>query len=576
MACQCTKPPEPESKDDAETKGQASAAKKTKLSRYREPNNEVAFFDLKNVQLTDERKTELINALIAVASSEYTKADIRTKALGMVFRLDALNKQAFIANEMLLKGKNPELPPGSEGDIKALVKSIWSFSNELKDSKEASEDDFTVAAYLMSLCTELEPEDMDLSYDLAVLLKEKSIPPVEWDIILYGISVPGTTPATGKEEGGKKLTKMQSKVKGLLVQSLEASNYAGKASQMNTAAEKIGSTREMQISFNQPVGKDMGIALTKVIKYLRLQHESLPTGYKVDISFEEQYIPKDGPSAAVACALMINSLIEGGDIDPNIAVTGDMNADGTVQPVGGITGKLRGAVKGGCDVIAIPESNSRVISDLLIINGISALTNIQIFSLKTFDDAWKLAAVHEKREPEIKESIELFSEILKVLNRPGGENLLRNEHVRTRLKKCLELTPNHLNAKILLVASMGRTPTKLSLLGSLENIDRAAEPLLRAIRQEKFNIKEPLDDDEYADSASAIKRLRPKLDDRTLKCADAMISYSMLMRRFVTNRPKSQNGIQKLVDEIVDAGQVISQEYDSLNSRVDVKEETMR
>lgn len=552
-------------------------------SAYKKPDLKEKIFDSAKIELASERKAEIVNALTAVAVAKNTETLVRAKAIGIALRLDSIAKRAFVANEMLAKGKNPDPFPSSWGDMKAMADRLWRLADELKLADGADKDNFIVASYLMSIYTAMEPDDLDRKYELAVFSKEKDVE-MDW------VSIIGD--AEEGEAGGKKMTpgivesdregsplklaRLQTKVKGLLVQQLEANTFAGKASQMNATAEASGSSKEMSVAFDQGVGEDMRTALKKVVKYLRLQHKSLPAGYRVEISFEEQYIPKDGPSAAVACALLLNSLIEGDDIDPDIAVTGDMNADGTVQPVGGITGKLRGAVRRDCSVIGIPEPNKRVINDLLIVEGPLSLSRIQIFTLGKFEDAWKLAASHDKRNAEIKESIEVFGEVQKVLNRSGGIKYLRNSHVRERLKKCLELTPNHLSAQLLLDASMGRVPKKLSLLGSVENIDRTAEPLLRAIRQKKFDISDPLAGDEYADAASAIKRIRPMLDDRTLKCADALVNYSLLMRRYATARPKSYNGVRKLVAEIQGAGSVINQEYDTLYSRVDVKEEIMR
>ncbi len=549
------------------------------LGYYVKPNQEFKIFDESKLHLSSELNLEVINALVAIAAGEKTKIEVRTKALGVALRLDPKNKQAYIANEKLAKGQLPEIISETKGDKKTLADRIWKLSVKIKQLEGGLADDTILATYLMSIYVEMLPEDMDRSYEFAMFSKDKNSH-LEWDTVLYGsrpVYYKNKNLINGSKEGSpKKLAKLQAKVKGLLVQSLGANTFAGKASQMNATAESNQSSEKLRIRFDQLVGTDMTTALDKVVRYLRLKHEPFPVGYDVLISFEEQYIPKDGPSAAVACALLINSLIEGDELDSDIAVTGDMNADGIVQPVGGITGKLRGAERRDCNVIVIPVSNSRVIRDLLITNGISGLTRIQIFSIENFGEAWKLAVKHDNRESAIKESIELFKEVQSVLNRSGGDKYLVNSHVRKRLEKCLELTPNHLSAKILLEASTRGIPKKLSLLGSMETIDRSAEPLIRALRQRKFSIEGSLASNEYADAAMALKRLRPKLDSRTLKCVDAVINYSILMRRLSSNRPKSSNGLQDLLNQIKAAGNKINQEYDTLYSRVDVKEETMR
>jgi predicted ATP-dependent protease len=90
---------------------------------------------------------------------------------------------------------------------------------------------------------------------------------------------------------------------------------------------------------------------------------------------------KDGPSVAVACALLLESIISGVELDRNFAVTGDMNADGTVQPVGGIDGKIRGSVKARCIHVGIPVENKKSISDIFLLGGVQEVCKIQILVL---------------------------------------------------------------------------------------------------------------------------------------------------------------------------------------------------
>ena len=130
----------------------------------------------------------------------------------------------------------------------------------------------------------------------------------------------------------------QSTLKGLLVQPLSGGNFAGKASQMNATATPLEDRNHpLKIRFNQRVGKNMDGALKEVTKYLRVKHNDWPSGYDIEIAFEDRFTSKDGPSAAICCALLLDSLVTGQKIDPLFAVTGDMNADGSIQPVGGLS-----------------------------------------------------------------------------------------------------------------------------------------------------------------------------------------------------------------------------------------------
>ena len=43
-----------------------------------------------------------------------------------------------------------------------------------------------------------------------------------------------------------------------------------------------------------------------------------------------------------------------------------MNADGSVQPIGGVQAKIRGATKGSCKLVGVPVKNEKSVQDLLV------------------------------------------------------------------------------------------------------------------------------------------------------------------------------------------------------------------
>ncbi len=67
-----------------------------------------------------------------------------------------------------------------------------------------------------------------------------------------------------------------------------------------------------------------------------------PISLAVSISFEQVYSYLEGDSASLAEVLAIISAISGVPIDQGIAVTGSINQNGEVQPVGGVTEKVEG------------------------------------------------------------------------------------------------------------------------------------------------------------------------------------------------------------------------------------------
>jgi ATP-dependent Lon protease len=72
-------------------------------------------------------------------------------------------------------------------------------------------------------------------------------------------------------------------------------------------------------------------------------------------------IPKDGPSAGVAIATAIASLVSGIAVRGDVAMTGEVTLRGRVLPVGGVREKALAALRSGITTIVIPETN---VSDL--------------------------------------------------------------------------------------------------------------------------------------------------------------------------------------------------------------------
>lgn len=362
-------------------------------------------------------------------------------------------------------------------------------------------------------------------------------------------------------------------VNGLLISQLASGGEAGQVTRMSLTALPTQDDSNSTLKFNQDVGDSMGKALNEVSKFSQLRHNGWPAGHQLEIGFEDKYVGKDGPSAAVACALLLEAAVTGKKWDLTFAVTGDMNSDGSVQPIGGVQAKIRGATKGSCKLVGVPVKNEKSVADILVTDGPAPLVGITIFGIKTFEDALLLAST--ERPQALQNALTDFDNMRTVMMRDPRQivPLLRTPQAAQRLQALLNVAPNCYSAKYLLLHLQGRAPKVLSIGGSIEAAQGSAQSIVSAIDHDVDTNMSNLKGDELGTSLNKLRRLRPLLDQRVWPYADNLVSFGEVIRGSVLNPVRSGARYLDLVSKANQAAGAAKAAYEKLLGDVQVREE---
>jgi len=378
---------------------------------------------------------------------------------------------------------------------------------------------------------------------------------------------PGAAPFSMNDAAPATLKLTSASLNGLMVVDLGNSRYAGKASKLSISALKLQTNKAATLSFNQEVGPMMEKALSEVARFHALRHGGWPQGYQIELAFADKYSPKDGPSAAVACALNLESLFSGVPLDPAFAVTGDLNADGSVQPIGGVTAKLRGATKSGMNLVAIPEKNRISTLDLAVSEGIAPFLGAQVFSIATFDSA--LALARKNKEPAVMLSMAQYAQICEDIRRNPAA--LRSPGTMGILTEISTRTPDHVGARLLLAMAQNTLPQRLSAAGSVEAVDQSVASVVEAAKSD-VRSSSSLDAGQVGAAKGRLQRLRTLVDQRVQPYVDAWMEWTRLADVYIARRSSSG----PVVDQLKQAGLKIDAELAKLQGNAEFTEELMR
>ncbi len=118
------------------------------------------------------------------------------------------------------------------------------------------------------------------------------------------------------------------------------------------------------------LGDVMQESVSAALSYVRSRSISFgikPTIFEkrdIHVHVPEGATPKDGPSAGIAMATSMVSILTGIPIRRDVAMTGEITLRGRVLPIGGLKEKLLAALRAGITTVFIPKENEKDLAEI--------------------------------------------------------------------------------------------------------------------------------------------------------------------------------------------------------------------
>jgi ATP-dependent Lon protease len=163
------------------------------------------------------------------------------------------------------------------------------------------------------------------------------------------------------------------------------------------------------------LGDVMQESVSAAMSYVRSRSTSFgikPTLFEkrdLHVHVPEGATPKDGPSAGIAMATSIVSVLTGIPVRRDVAMTGEITLRGRVLPIGGLKEKLLAAMRAGIKTVFIPKDNEKDLADIpdsvkkgLEINAVSHVDEVIMRALARKPEAitWEEPVETPPQKPE--------------------------------------------------------------------------------------------------------------------------------------------------------------------------------
>jgi len=138
----------------------------------------------------------------------------------------------------------------------------------------------------------------------------------------------------------------------LLAIEVTAMKGKGKLTLTGKLGEVMQESAQAALSYVRSVAKKLGLK------------EDFFKDMEIHIHIPEGAIPKDGPSAGIAMAIALVSVLTGRAVKKDVAMTGEITLRGRILPIGGFKEKVLAAFREGMKIVIFPEGNKKDLEEI--------------------------------------------------------------------------------------------------------------------------------------------------------------------------------------------------------------------
>ena len=505
-------------------------------------------FDLSKTSLDPSAAAKVAADLVeyaqaqAKAAPDYHILGEYRKLVRIAYQLSPESPSVAAAHKRIQNTQAPD-PPKRDVARDELMKSLIGLTASARDGKQAH--DSAAARYLYSVGLLIDPRhEVCLAEWDKMSRRGASEIPWERALAIYRRAIPDGTTCS---------------INALAVSSMGGMAQVGHVSRV-VLTYRANPGRLIHAELLREEAEQTRVSAEEAFRYWdRIRkHVPLPGG-TLEISFEDKFSKKDGPSAGTAFAVLLRSFTDPFKIDPAVALTGDVSVEGRVLPVGGVFAKIRGALNGGCTRVGIPFTDEGELTDAVVLNGPSTLAEIEILGLETVDSA--IAMIRADRDERAQAATTAFAALRPLVEKKMKlPDSVKPAEIQKITDAVLAASPRHISARLIDVWNIGRMPAKLSLGASLNVTHGVILDYLSAIQTEdKPSFKDIAGETKTTTTLEASKKLKEymtKLHADAIKPAEKLDQVFLNIQRFVQlragldTREKKIKALDKEIDEL--------------------------